>query len=130
MVKRVSARVARGLTLELALAAEQHGKINLETWHKALQKCEEFSTHYQGARGKFLEWAVAKLAADKNTSRLMWLLERRHADLFSKPEPAAAVVNVSQHVGIPADVLERAKQLQIADCKLQSGGKLETKGGN
>lgn len=122
MVKRVSARVGRGLTLALALAAENNGKINDETWKKALQAHPEFSPHYEAGKGKFLDKAIKRIAAEKNTKYLCWLLERRHPDLFARHDTdvasgAGTTVHVSQSVavGIPADVLERARELARED---------------
>ena len=111
MVKRVSERVARGSTLSLALAAECHPQINEESWKKTLQRHPELSPHYEAAKGQFLDAAMRRLAESDDLKYLCWLLERRHSELFHKPEPAAAVVNVSQHVGIPEDVLARARQI-------------------
>jgi hypothetical protein len=117
VVLRVCDRVAVGSTLKLALAAECVATINEETWKKALKAHPEFYPHYEGARGKFIEAACRRLAADEDTKYLCWLLERRHGDLFHKSDPPPAVVNVSQHVGIPADVLERAREVAKTDIK-------------
>lgn len=122
MVKRVSARVGRGLTLSLSLAAENRATVNEETWKKALQAHPEFSPHYDAGKGKFLDKAIRRIAAEKNTKYLCWLLERRHPDLFARHDSDVAAgsgttVHVSQSVavGIPADVLERARDLARED---------------
>jgi len=106
-----------GVTLALSLAAECKSTINLDTWKKALAAHPEFSPLYEGGKGKFLEHACRRLAGDVDVKYLCWLLERRFADLFQKPEPAGAVVNVSQtaNLGIPADVIERARAIAKED---------------
>lgn len=110
VVKRVSERVGRGMPLKLALATEGNAKINEETWKKALKAHSNFPPIYEAAKGKFLDEAMRKLEEAEDLKYVCWLLERRHSDLFARPEPAA-VVNVSQSVGIPADVIERAREL-------------------
>jgi hypothetical protein len=112
VVKRVSNRVALGSTLALALAAEGNGKVNEETWKKALQSHPEFSPHYEGAKGKFLAVAMERLQAAKDLKFLCWLLERRHAELFSKPAPVQ--LNVSNTTTVEVElkgILERAAEL-------------------
>lgn len=118
VVKRVSIRVGIGLTLKLALAAENCATVNEETWKKALAAHPEFSPHYEAAKGKFLELSMVRLAKAEDLKYLCWLLERRHSDLFAKPE-AAPIVNVNQSVavGIPSDVIERARELAGSDQK-------------
>jgi hypothetical protein len=93
VVERVAERVGRGLTLKLALAAEAHPKINVETWKKTIAAHDEFRPIYEAGKGKFLELAMARLAAAEDLRWLTWLLERRHADLFGKPAPAVSVTN-------------------------------------
>ena len=109
VVRRVSDRVARGLTLALALAAEGNSTINVETWKKALGAHPEFSPLYEAGKGKFLERATRRLAESDQLKHLCWLLERRHPDLFRKP--ADVVVNNDVRVELPADLLERARDL-------------------
>jgi len=118
VVGRVSDRVARGLTLALALAAEEQDKINVETWKKALQAHPEFSPRYEAGKGKFLEWATQRLAESKDLANLRWLLERRHAGLFARPDlqlelRGSASVNVS----IPEPVLQRALEIAHAESR-------------
>lgn len=110
MVKRVADRYAIGLTLKLALAAENNPKINEETWKKALAAHPELSPHYEAAKGKFLEKSVRRLAKAKELKHLCWLLERRYSDLFARPEPAPVQVNNTNIVGLPEDVIERARE--------------------
>jgi len=118
----VSDRVARGLTLALALAAEEQDKINVETWKKALQAHPEFSPRYEAGKGKFLEWATQRLAESKDLANLRWLLERRHADLFARPDlqlelHATATAGASVNLSIPEPVLQRALEIAHTDGK-------------
>lgn len=102
----MSERVGRGLTLKLALAAEDCPTVNEETWKKALAAHVEFSPHYEAGRGKFLELATRRLAKSKDLANLRWLLARRHSDLFGEsPE-----VVVNNNIELPADVIELARQ--------------------
>jgi hypothetical protein len=112
VVRRVSKRVGQGLTVKLALAIENRATINEETWKKALKAHPEFYPLYEAGKGKFLERATERLARSEELYNLRWLLERRHSDLFGRPEPGTTV-NVSQTVavGIPEDVLKRAREL-------------------
>lgn len=109
MVKRVSARVGRGLTLELALAAENRAEVNLENWHKTLQRHPELSTQYAAGKAQFLDYATGRLATGE-AADLKWLLERRHPDLFVKPSELPTV-QVNTTVQLPEEVLERAREL-------------------
>lgn len=118
VVQRVSERFGRGVPIKEALEAESHPKINLATWHKALQAHPELSIHYKAARGKFLDEALARLARDENTARLCWLLERRYSDLFAAPAPIN--VNVAQQTviaGVPDDILQRAREFAVAQSR-------------
>ncbi len=110
VVKRVSARVGRGLTLSLALAAEDCPAVNVENWNKTLQRHKELSTHYEAGKGQFLDMATERLVASEELANLRWLLERRFPDLFSKPEPGVTV-NASVNLAIPPDVVERAREI-------------------
>lgn len=130
MVKRVSNRVGRGLTLELALAAENKEGINLECWHKALQRHPDLSTHYAAGKGQFLDYATKRLAGGE-TADLRWLLERRHPDLFAKPSEQPSV-HVSNHttIQLPEELLERARELakeQSVPIKVGHGKSNEAK---
>lgn len=108
----MSERVAAGLTLALALHAEQVATINEETWKKALAGCPQFKAIYEGAKALFLEAAVLRLSLSKELKYLCWLLERRHSELFRKPDADdRVVVNQSVNVGIPEDVLQRAREI-------------------
>lgn len=111
VVKRVSRRVAMGSTLTLALAAEGHGKVNEETWKKALQSHREFSPHYEQGKGKFLAGAMERLQKSKDLKFLCWLLERRHADLFARPAAVSVAVNNTNVIELPREVIERAREL-------------------
>jgi hypothetical protein len=112
----VAERVGNGVPLKHALAAEGDSKINVDTWKKALVAHPEFRGPYEAGKGKFLEYAMRRLAAAEDLKFLCWLLERRHSDLFSKPEPGTTVnvhnqVNVSQPTKELSDAeLERIAQ--------------------
>lgn len=111
LVQRVAARIGRGLTLRLALAAEQNDKVNEETWKKALAAHPEFSPLYEAAKGKFLDVATQRLAKSADLYNLRWLLERRHADLFARPAEVSVSVENNVAVSIPDDVIQRARQI-------------------
>jgi hypothetical protein len=125
VVKRVSERVAIGLTLELALATEGVATVNVETWKKAIKAHPEFYPHYQEAKGKFLEMAMRRLAESDELTHLKWLLERRFFDLFGRPESqagtgnitgsASVTVNNTVAVGIPEDVMERSREIMAEE---------------
>lgn len=106
----MSERVGRGMPLRMALETEANPKINEDTWKKALKAHPNFSPHYQAARGKFLDASMRRLEEADDLKHLVWLLERRHSDLFGKREPETQV-NVTNQVAIPADVLARAKEI-------------------
>lgn len=115
VVKRVSRRFGIGIPLVEALAAEGNDKINLETWKKALQAHPEFSPHYAAAKGKFLDTAMERLI---ELDQIQWLLERRRPDLFARPAAVAVSVNNTTNiVGLPDDVLERARKLARDEAK-------------
>jgi hypothetical protein len=109
--------VGLGLTLKLSLAAENHEKINEETWKKAIAAHPEFSPHYEAAKGKFLEGAMRRLAASEELAHLKWLLERRHSDLFGRPPEQSVCVTNNVSVELPADVLERAREYSQASTQ-------------
>lgn len=117
VVKRVAERFGRGIPVVEALAAECNPKINLDTWHKALQKDEKLSTHWAGARGKFLDQATRRLHYAEQEKYLCWLLERRYSDLFAKRDSKPSDVADSERARsteIPDDILQRAHQLAKA----------------
>ena len=113
MVEQVSERVAKGLSLALACAMEGDPRINPESWERALAADPVLANAFLKARGKFLEEKLKKLEDTKDPKHVLWLLERRHADLFGKgaepggegPEKKCSVVE-----GVPDDVLERARE--------------------
>lgn len=110
VVRRVGGRYARGVPLVDALAAEGNGKINLETWKKALASHPEFSPHWHACKGKFLDRATKRLAEARKLTYLCWLLERRHADLFARPAAVSVSVNNQTTIaGVPEDVLGRLR---------------------
>jgi len=101
-----------GVPLREALATEANPTINLETWKKALAAHPELSPQYDAAKGKFLELAMRRLASEEDAKHLEWLLERRYPELFAKRGPDVAVsVSNSVSVSIPADVIERAREI-------------------
>lgn len=123
VVERVSERVGRGLTLDLALAAEGVETINVETWKKALKAHPEFSPLYQAAKGKFLDYAVMRLTASNDLHNLRWILERRHFDLFSRPRDDGRGQGEQSGgtTALPEDLLERARELAKTNAeKLKS----------
>jgi hypothetical protein len=117
VVKRVSERFGRGLTLEQSLAAEEVSTINLETWKKCLQAHPEFSPHYEAAKGKFLDVATRRLAEAQDLKFLTWLLERRYSKMFARPAENDITVNATANAtaGIPADLVERARAVVEGD---------------
>ena len=108
VVKRVAERIGRGLTLELALAAEASETVNLETWKKALAAHPDLSPLYQAGKGKFLAAATLRLEQSDELANLRWLMERRYWSLFARRDPDFAL---EVKVEIPADVLARARNL-------------------
>lgn len=121
VVERVSQRVGMGMPLHMALETEGNRKVNPSTWQKALKAHPEFRPIYTACKGKFLDYAMRKLAESEELKHLCWLIERRHSDLFARPEPAPAVVNVSQSntvVSLPDDVVQRAREIANAEVKL------------
>lgn len=118
VVKRVAARIGRGVPLEHALAAENKSTINKETWKKALQAHPEFSPHYDAGKGKFLDRATQRLARSKELANLKWLLERRFPDLFARPAEVSVEVNNTTHIsGLADDVLEQARIIARAEAR-------------
>jgi hypothetical protein len=117
----VSSRVGRGLTLALALSAENVPTVNEETWKKALQSHPEFSPHYEAGKGKFIDSAVQRLAAHKDAKFLCWLLERRHSDLFARPAGVAVSVEANATANaaaaLPAELVARAREIVAAETK-------------
>ena len=107
----MSARVGRGLTLKLALAAENKLTVNEETWKKALAAHPEFSPHYEAGKGKFLDWATERLAKSSELQNIRWLLERRFPELFARPAEVSVNVENNVSVAIPDDVVRRAREL-------------------
>lgn len=117
VVRRVAKRYGRGVPLPEALAAEGNPKINLESWHKAIQRDDKLSTLYASARGQFLDEAVAKLAASDNLKYLCWLLERRHSADFAKRDSKPSEQGDGERqraTEIPEEILQRATELAKA----------------
>lgn len=115
VVQRVADRIAVGLTLELACEAEGDPVINVDSFHKALERHPEFVHPYHAAKADFLEWACERLVHSHEMGNLRWFLERRYSDLFGKP--ADTTINVVQQqaiVGISDEVLARARELSHA----------------
>lgn len=96
VVKRVGAKVAQGVPLRYALASENKREINLDSWHKAIQRNDDFRAEYERAGAAFVEAACKRLVADRSPANLRWILERRYpADFARKPDTE---VNVNQSI--------------------------------
>jgi len=121
-VKRVGKKVAQGVPLRYALAAENNREINLDSWHKAIQRNDDFRAEYERASAAFVEAACERLVADRDPANLKWILERRYpADFARKPDTE---VNVTQTVGShsPDDIMA----LEIARAIACPGERVET----
>ncbi len=108
-----------GVPLEHALEAEPVA-IPLSTWHTAIRKSPVLRRQYSLGRAKFLVSAMARLAASKELRNLQWLLERRFAALFAKPEPLPAIqVTTNTTIELPEDFMRRVREyaqpVQITD---------------
>ncbi len=108
IVARVSDRVAHGLSLQLALAAEDHPDITEAIWSQAVKRNPRLASAPETAKAKFCEEAVRRLANHEDNKWLCWLLERRYADLFSRSGDTAN--NAQTVAGIPEDIMERARE--------------------
>ena len=84
VVKRVSEKVAKGVPLRYALAVENNRAINLDSWHKAIQRNESFRDEYEAAHGTFVEAACTRLVSERDPANLRWILERRHPADFGR----------------------------------------------
>jgi len=107
--------VGRGVPLAYALAAEDRPSVNVATWHKALQRHPNLLAHYHAGKGRFLARATARLC--KDLCNLRWLLARRHSDLFGGGD---AEGGVTVTVGLPADVVERAREFARGELPQKS----------
>lgn len=122
VVKRVGKKVAQGVPLRYALAAENNRQINLDSWHKAIQRNEDFRLEYERASAAFVEAACERLVADRDPANLKWILERRYsADFARKPD---AEINVTQTVGCQSP--EGIMALEIARAIACPGERVET----
>jgi hypothetical protein len=131
VVKRVSTRVGRGLTLEWALAAEGKAKINVDTWKKALQKHKEFQPLYEAGRGQFLAWATKRLAESKDLGNLRWLMVRRFAKLFARLVANASInginykANYDRLVEVWTAFRHSNEEIQITDLDLKTNQEMD-----
>lgn len=121
VVKRVSERFGKGVPLKYALAAEQNPKINLNSWHKALERDPELSTHMDFAKWEYLDWAMRRL--EKSDKHLWLLVERRNSSDFAPPATVQFnVENKTTIAGLSEDILERARVICRARVKAISNG--------
>lgn len=102
VVGRVGGRMARGLTLELALALEMN-EIRVATWQKALQRDAKLSTHNLRFQAMFIETACKRLIASDDLADLKWLLTRRYPEQFGLPSERARIKNPRAAVAIKLD---------------------------
>lgn len=122
VVKRVGAKVAQGVPLRYALAAESYREINLDSWHKAIQRNEGFRVEYERASAAFVEAACKRLVADRSPANLRWILERRYpADFARKPD---AEVNVNQSIQCRSP--EQNLALELARARARPGEHVES----
>lgn len=109
---RICERFGMGMPLKLACAAEGVAHVNDQGFEIFLAKHRELLPQYKAAKGKYLEWAMQKLARNKDWRAVAWHLERRHSDLYAPPLSSSVTVNQSNTNAvavIPAQVRERAK---------------------
>jgi hypothetical protein len=110
IVREVAAMTARGVPLRYALL-QMTPPVSLDTWHSALRRNASFHTLYERARGEFLVKACNRLVSERDPANLRWILERRHPEHFGKGPDASVTVNHQTVVGLPEDVLDRARAL-------------------
>ena len=122
VVKRVGAKVAQGVPLRYALAAENNREINLDSWHKAIQRNDDFRAEYERAGAAFVEAACKRLVADRSPANLRWILERRYpADFARKPDTE---VNVNQT--IQCRTPEQNLALELARARARPGERVDS----
>ena len=122
VVKHVGAKVAQGVPLRYALAAESNREINLDSWHKAIQRNEDFRAEYELAGAAFVEAACKRLVADRSPANLRWILERRYpADFARKPDTE---VNMNQSIQCRSP--EENLALELARARAQPGEQVES----
>lgn len=122
VVKRVGAKVAQGVPLRYALAAENNREINLDSWHKAIQRNDDFRAEYERASAAFVEAACKRLVADRSPANLRWILERRYpVDFARKPDTE---VNVNQTIECRSP--EENLALELAHARAQPGERVES----
>jgi hypothetical protein len=122
VVKRVGAKVAQGVPLRYALAAESNREINLDSWHKAIQRNDDFRAEYERASAVFVEAACKRLVADRSPANLRWILERRYpADFARKPDTE---VNVNQSIQCRSP--EENLALELARARAQPGERVDS----
>jgi len=84
VAKRVGEKVAQGVPLRYALAVEKNPAINLDSWHKAIQRNKNFRDEYDKAHAAFIVTACERLVGERDAANLRWILERRHPADFGR----------------------------------------------
>lgn len=111
-VERVSNRIAHGLSLKLALAAEREPLINEAAWSAALEADPQLALIPDAVKAEFCQSAAERLVLSEqdNLKWLCWLLERCYPDLFGASTQPAKSQNA-----VPEEFLklfrEEAKRL-------------------
>lgn len=121
VVSRVAKLYVHGVPLKYALATEGKEEINLDNWHKALGRKPKLSTLFDAARGRFFEAAFKRIWESKDVKDVWKLLFARSSDEIRMPAEPGSVVNVSQNVGIPEDLLLAARERAIRKSKAKHG---------
>lgn len=109
VVRRVAERVGLGVPLNYACLLEDNPQINTESFQRAMQRNPEFVHPYEAAKAAFLEKSFRWFSVHEDWRARVVLLERRHANDFAKPAAVAISVSQSMVVGVPNDVLTRAR---------------------
>ncbi len=84
IVERVSNRIAHGVSLKLALAAERNPLINESAWSATLNDDPQLALIPDAVKGEFCENAAERLVRSdqENLKWLCWLLERCYPEMF------------------------------------------------
>lgn len=122
VVKRVGKKVAQGVPLRYALASENKREINVDSWHRAIQRNDHFRAEYERASAAFVEAACKRLVSDLSPANLRWILERRYPmDFARKPD---AEIHLTQSVGCQSP--EQTMRLEIARATALPGEQVES----
>lgn len=112
LVDRVAKRIESGIPLKIAIAGES---VTMADYQLHLKDHPDLAALHQTARRKFMEFAVKKLLEEeKPAASVRWLLEHCHPDLLAQPGDAGPTVEPQVIVGLPNDVLERAREYALA----------------